>query len=483
MNKFWICFTCVLSLAVALYADDVPVRYVNVNNYDPNSSDYNSKSGCDGSTYEKGFGTLAKAMRWANDLEASHVIVGPGVYDKAVFGSNGRCSVQKGMLLESMEGPEKTIIVGAASDDASGMDANGNGPNAVRCVRIQQTGCTIRGFTITGGHTAISTDSMLGYGGAVWTDYNHGITDSRIENCIITNNAASQSVLFGGTYINCIIKDNYSTSRHAADSTELINCLVTDNTALRAASGTRLTVNCTFGPFTQINPNVDQSACGYGSPAGPVVNSIFITRPDSLKSNTYIWLTNCFYISSAPHGQYEYNCRKFASAAAMGLDENYRPIKDGAAVGFASNDVYNAYASGVGFTLDGVPRILNGNVDVGAYEYNWCNDFAAALGPEVVVTNASAEVTLDGSGHVVLPDGKSIAGYMATKPQCSLCILNASPEVAGTLYPANGSPAAVSGSVIKYTSRGQLGFDLLGVGSSLLGDFRRLFSGLKIKFY
>ena len=482
MNKLLLCLACALPFAAALHADEVPVRYVNVNNYDPNSTDYNSKSGCDGSTYEKGFGTLAKAMRWANDLTASHVIVGPGVYDKAVFGSNGRCSVQKGMLLESMEGPEKTIIVGAASDDASGMDANGNGPNAVRCVRIQQTGCTIRGFTITGGHTAISTDSMLGYGGAVWTDYNHGITDSRIENCIITNNAASQSVLFGGTYINCIIKDNYSTSRHAADSTELINCLVTDNTALRAASGTRLTVNCTFGPFTQTNPSVDQPTCGYGSPAGPIVNSIFITRPDSVKSNTYIWLTNCFYIASAPHGQHEYNCRKFASAAAMGLDENYRPVKDGAAVGFASNDVYRAYAPGVDFTLDGVPRILNGNVDVGAYEYNWCDDFAAALGPDVVVTNASPEVTLNAAGKVVVPNGKMVAGYIKEKSGYSACVMNADPGATGTLYPANHSPIPVSGSTITSRSKGIIGFELMGVGSAVLSDFLREQCGMVLFF-
>ena len=166
----------------------------------------------------------------------------------------------------------------------------------------------------------------------------------------------------------------------------------------------------------------------------------------------------------------------------MGLDENYRPVKSGAAVGFASNDVYRAYAPGVDFTLDGVPRILNGNVDVGAYEYNWCNDFAAALGPEVVVTNASAEVTLDGSGHVVLPDGKSIAGYMATKPRCSLCVMNAAPEMTGTLYPANRPSVAVSGSTVKYTSRDQLGFDLFGVGSTILGDFMRMCSGMTISF-
>ena len=482
MNKFLTWFTCMLSLVAALHADEVPTRYVNINNYDPNSSDYNSKSGCDGTTYAKGFGTLAKAMRWANDLTASHVIVGPGVYDKAVFGGNGRCSVQKGMLLESMEGPEKTIIVGEASTD-EGRDANGNGLNAVRCVRIQQPGCVIRGFTITGGHTVISTDSSTGYGGAVWTDYNHGVTDCRIENCIITNNAASQSVLFGGTYVNCIIKDNYATVRHVAEATELINCLVTDNTAQRAASGTRLTVNCTFGPFTQTTPSVSQADCGYGSPAGPVVNSIFITRPDSLKSNTYIWLTNCFYISSAPHGQHEYNCRKFASAAAMGLDENYRPVKSGAAVGFASNDVYRAYAPGVDFTLDGVPRILNGNIDVGAYEYNWCEDFAASLGSEVVVTNASPDVTLDALGRVMVPAGESVAGYMKAKPGCSLCVMHAVPDATGTLYPANGSPVEVNGSTIKYTSRDQLGFAFFGVGSTILEDFKRLTSGLMVKFY
>ena len=480
--KKLIIIACVSMLAASVHADDVPVRYVNVNNYDPNSSDYNNKAGCDGTTYEKGFGTLARAMRWGRDNTPSRVLVGPGVYDKGVFEDNGRCSVQQSMVVESIEGPEKTIIVGEASAD-EGRDDFGNGDGAVRCVRMNHSGGVLRGFTITGGHTINSTAAVAGYGGAVWTAYNNSVLDCRIENCIITNNSASQSVLYGGTYVNCIVKDNRATSRHVAEVTELINCLVTDNTAQRAASGTRLTVNSTFGPFTQTDPTISQPTCGYGSPAGPIVNSIFITRPDSLKSNTYIWLTNCFYISSAPHGQHEYNCRQFASAAAMGLDENYRPVKGGAAVGFASNDVYRAYAPGVDFTLDGVPRMLNGNIDVGAYEYNWCNDFAEALGPEVVVTNASAEVTFDGFGHVVLPDGKSIAGYMDTKPKCSLCVMNASPEVTGTLYPANRAPVAVSGSVIKCASRDQLGFELFGAGSTILGDFQRVLLGFAISFH
>jgi len=477
--RFVVVILGALSLSTLAVADEVPVRYVNVNNYDPNSSDYNNKAGCDGTTYEKGFGTLAKAMRWGRDNSPSRILVGPGVYDKSTFEDNGRCSVQQNMVVESIDGPDKTIIVGAASTDES-ADVFGNGNGAVRCVRMNYGGGVIRGFTITGGHTINNTAAAIGYGGAVWTAYNNSVLDCRIENCIITNNSASQSVLYGGTYVNCIVKDNRATTRHVAESTELINCLITDSTAQRAASGTRLTVNCTFGPFTQTTPSATQPTCGYGSPAGPIVNSIFIARPDSLKSNTYIWLTNCFYIASAPHGQHEYNCRQFASAADMGLDENYRPIKGGAAVGFASNDVYRTYAPGVDFTLDGVPRILNGNVDVGAYEYNWCNDFAAALGPDVVVTNAASEVTLNAEGKVVVPNGKMIAGYMKEKSGYPTCAMKADPGATGTLYPANNNPVPVSGSTITGRSKGKLGFELMGVGSAILSDFVREQCGMTL---
>jgi hypothetical protein len=468
--RFVVALFGTLSLSTLAVADDVLVRYVNVNNYDPNSA-YGSKEGCDGTTYEKGFGTLARATRFGVDNPNSRILVGPGVYDQAVFGDDtpSRCQVRSGMIFESIEGPEKTIIVGGKST-ADDRDFNGNGAGAVWCVRMASGGI-LRGFTITGGHTQNSIVSTIGYGGAVWAK---DLRDVRIENCIITNNTSAQSVIYCGQYVNCVIKDNYSSSRHIAENVALVNCLVTDNTAQRAVSGAYLTLNSTFGPFTQITDSAVQPTCGYGSPTGPIVNSIFITRPDSLKSNTYIWMTNCFYISKAPHGQHEYNCRQFSSVAEMGLDVNYRPLKDGSAVGFASNDAYNTYAAGVNFTLDGVPRILNGNIDVGAYEYNWCEDFEVALGPDTIVTNVSAEVTLDKAGNVVVPAGASIMGYMKENKGNARCVLNADPGIMGVLYPANRPKIAVSGSVIKEFSYGPLGFALTAEYDTVVGNFKRM---------
>ena len=37
-----------MAASFAVYADDLPMKYVNANNYDPKSTDYNSKSGYDG---------------------------------------------------------------------------------------------------------------------------------------------------------------------------------------------------------------------------------------------------------------------------------------------------------------------------------------------------------------------------------------------------------------------------------------------------
>jgi hypothetical protein len=185
-------------------------------------------------------------------------------------------------------------------------------------------------------------------------------------------------------------------------------------------------------------------------------------------------MTNCFYISKAPHGQHEYNCRQFSSVAEMGLDVNYRPLKYSSAVGFASNDAYNTYAAGVNFTLDGVPRILNGNIDVGAYEYNWCEDFEVALGPDTIVTNVSAEVTLDKAGNVVVPAGASIMGYMKENKGNARCVLNADPGIMGVLYPANRPKIAVSGSVIKEFSYGPLGFALTAEYDTVVGNFKRM---------
>ena len=116
--KFLVVVFCAFSSVVQTYAtDELPIRYVNVNNYDPTSSDYGNPRGCDGLTYEKGFATLAKAARYAQDNPATRFLVGPGVYSNETFGIKypPRCRLMDGTVLESMEGPEKTIIVGASA--------------------------------------------------------------------------------------------------------------------------------------------------------------------------------------------------------------------------------------------------------------------------------------------------------------------------------------------------------------------------------
>lgn len=481
MKKRIVTFVSALLAATSLVADDLPIRYVNAKNYDPDSTAYGSKSGCDGSTLEKGFGTLARASRWANDYPQTKFLVGPGVYSNATYstGYPKRCVLMDGTVFESIEGPEKTVIVGAAATVDS-KDELGNGTDAVPCV-VMGSNSILRGFTVTGGHTRNESDSVLGYGGAIWASEDKGVKNVLIENCIITNNTSYGSVCFMGKYVNCVIKDNKSTHGSAVSNASLINCLVTDNQGGRSVSGAKKIVNCTFGPYVALESTDYYARCGVWNPMCPLINSVFITDVDSGSGSAgFLYMTNCIYIGSVPHGVYPTDSEKVANADAIGLDAGYRPLKGSIAVGFGTNALYAAEAPDVDCAIGGVPRILNGNIDAGAYEYDWRADFAAALGPDAVVTNVSSEVTLNDDGKVVVPAGAAIAGYMEEREGNARCVFNADPGIAGVLYPANRPAVAVSGSLIKEFSYGALGFGLTAEDDAVLGDFTRMPIGLTL---
>ena len=106
-----------------------------------------------------------------------------------------RIALTQPLIVTSVNGPAATSIQGA-QNSPNGADAPGAGvgPGAVRCAWLTN-GATLNGFTLSGGGTRSSGDTItLQSGGGVWA----ASTSAMITGCIITNNCASYYGPCGG---------------------------------------------------------------------------------------------------------------------------------------------------------------------------------------------------------------------------------------------------------------------------------------------
>lgn len=127
------------------------------------------------------------------------VMVGDGFYDSgttSVSNLPNRVSVTKSIIVQSVNGPESTLIVGAGPV----------GPSAVRCVYLS-SGARLSGFTLTNGHTHVTgTEEWDSIGGGAL------LLGGVVTDCIIVSNSAYQgggiNVHQSGVVSNCIVRSN-----------------------------------------------------------------------------------------------------------------------------------------------------------------------------------------------------------------------------------------------------------------------------------
>jgi hypothetical protein len=101
--------------------------------------------------------------------------------------------VDKGILIQSVNGPNVTVIDGTGSID---------GPGAGRCMNLGSNSCVVSGFTIQNGIAAYWSVIPLGGGGIYCAD-----TTPVITNCIVRSNTAYSSDgggVWGGTIVDSI---------------------------------------------------------------------------------------------------------------------------------------------------------------------------------------------------------------------------------------------------------------------------------------
>jgi hypothetical protein len=200
------------------------------------------------------------------------VLVTNGVFatgGRAVVGMmTNRVAVDRAVTVQSVNGPEVTVIAGAPAPGGR------NGGGAIRCVYLD-TNAVLSGFTLTNGYTRSWSSAEPQYtqrrGGGAWCEISATLTNciiignsaydwaggvqngtlydctltgnstyyggggargSALTNCIINNNSGGEGGgTYGSTLYNCTLTGNSSGDGGGACACTLYHCTLTDNTA------------------------------------------------------------------------------------------------------------------------------------------------------------------------------------------------------------------------------------------------------------
>lgn len=233
-----------------------------------------------------------------------------------------------------------------------------------------------------------------------------GVDSCRLYDCTLIGNSVTGSVAAGGgahisTLVNCTLTSNSAKLGGGAYSGSLTNCLLSGNSASDVGGGANYAdvYNCTL-----TSNSADSGGGAYG---GTLCNSVLAAnRAGTIGGGgAYAVLRNCtvvsnyaaglgggayestlvnsiVYFNKAPSGSNHYdsgvtNCCTAPLPAGAGnlavnpqfvslIGRNYRLAAGSPCIDKGSN----VFAEGVA-DLDGNPRILNGRVDMGAYEYQY----------------------------------------------------------------------------------------------------------------
>lgn len=329
-----------------------------------------------------------------------------------------RVVIPKGVSLVSRDGQETTIIKGKYLPTGHfgylGGDDDVLAGRMMRCVTMYP-GTELRGFTLFEGGTcsngctrAKGSDNISG-GGVLALEVRDVENPSIfVRDCYFLNcGAVRGGGMMYGTAVNCRFKGTMAaggTGGATYKSTAMIGCLLDEIRCATSVDEPRYCLNVTFGKNNHTAGGNGQEGTGVlrmGS-YGLAENCLFLGGTKNIPAYN---LRNCIvpsddYLEAAQEGW----IREGIVVAQVTVDANYMPARDSDAVdAFALDAVPEQLGA---FDLHGTPRVLNAALDVGAVEYDWRTDYAAAISANArsSVSAASPAVQLTADG-VKIPDG------------------------------------------------------------------------------
>ncbi|NCC52951.1 MAG: choice-of-anchor D domain-containing protein, partial [Spartobacteria bacterium] len=262
-----------------------------------------------------------------------------GVYDAGGVAAPGlaltnRVCMTNAITVRSVNGAEVTVIEGASS-------AGSTGPAAVRCAYLTN-GAQLVGFTLTNGYTAAAGDQWAEQSGGGVLLY----TNCIVNNCILRNNTAERfadgALLYeGGALDNCLVMQ-HEYGIFAQKGGVARNCTSVQNDYGLYINGFSPEIGAIYNCISWSNTASDFA----GSDAGniPMYNTCFQIGGNY---GTDTITNNPLFV--------DYAADDFSLQAAS-------PCIN------AGNNAY-APTNVSPYDLAGFPRILDGTVDAGAYEF------------------------------------------------------------------------------------------------------------------